>query len=481
MLELRDLSRRYGQTVALDGLSLAVPDGEVVGFVGPNGAGKTTAMRIALGVLEPDAGDVLLARRAGHARAAARRSATCPRSAACIRRCASTATCATSPRCTAATTRRRRAAARWIERLGIAERAEQRIEELSLGNQQRVQLAAALVHDPPVLILDEPFSGLDPIGTDVMSEVLAERAARRRRGDLLLPPARARRAHLRSRGDRQPRAHRRRRAASTSCARERSRPRLRVEVEGARQRLGRAARRRAGRRPRRARRAARARRRRRRPAGARRRAAGRSRAPLRARPPDALRALSRGRRAMSFRRAVMLVTRREFGERIRHARVSDLDRSSPSSSSPRSPSRRACSAATATQEYTVGAQGSEAVAIAESARASAQAYDIRLEVKRFADAAQARAAAQAEDVDAAIVGDELVSQGQPGRRARAGAAGGDARGAGGRDPAPRGPLASRRAAGARAARRCRPARSAAARPRSARAWRSSPRCCSTCS
>ena len=69
------------------------------------------------------------------------------------------------------------AAARWTERLGIAERAEQRIEELSLGNQQRVQLAAALVHDPPVLILDEPFSGLDPIGTDVMSEVLAERAA----------------------------------------------------------------------------------------------------------------------------------------------------------------------------------------------------------------------------------------------------------------------------------------------------------------
>jgi ABC-2 type transport system ATP-binding protein len=68
------------------------------------------------------------------------------------------------------------AATRWIERLGIAERAEQKVEELSLGNQQRVQLAAALVHDPDVLILDEPFSGLDPIGTDVMSGVLHERA-----------------------------------------------------------------------------------------------------------------------------------------------------------------------------------------------------------------------------------------------------------------------------------------------------------------
>src|SRR5688572_7655516 len=58
MLQLRDVSRRYGQTVALDGLSLDVPEGEVVGFVGPNGAGKTTAMRIALGVLETDTGDV---------------------------------------------------------------------------------------------------------------------------------------------------------------------------------------------------------------------------------------------------------------------------------------------------------------------------------------------------------------------------------------------------------------------------------------
>ena len=70
----------------------------------------------------------------------------------------------------------RNAAGGWLERLGIADRAGQRVEELSLGNQQRVQLAAALVHDPDVLILDEPFSGLDPIGTDVMSTVLHERA-----------------------------------------------------------------------------------------------------------------------------------------------------------------------------------------------------------------------------------------------------------------------------------------------------------------
>jgi ABC-2 type transport system ATP-binding protein len=69
------------------------------------------------------------------------------------------------------------AADRWIERLGLAERAQDRVEELSLGNQQRVQLAAALVHEPELLVLDEPFSGLDPVGVDVLSGVLSEYAA----------------------------------------------------------------------------------------------------------------------------------------------------------------------------------------------------------------------------------------------------------------------------------------------------------------
>jgi ABC-2 type transport system ATP-binding protein len=69
------------------------------------------------------------------------------------------------------------AAVRWIERLGLAERADDRVEQLSLGNQQRVQLAAALVHEPELLILDEPFSGLDPVGVDVLSGVLSEYAA----------------------------------------------------------------------------------------------------------------------------------------------------------------------------------------------------------------------------------------------------------------------------------------------------------------
>ncbi len=176
MLELRDLSRRYGDNVALDGLSLEVPEGEVVGFVGPNGAGKTTAMRIALGVLEPDSGEVLW-RGEPIGRDVQHRFGYMPEERGLypkmqvdrhLRYLASLHGASDDEAETAA--------GRWIERLGLAQHGEQRVEELSLGNQQRVQLGAALVHDPEVLILDEPFSGLDPIGADVMSEVLFERA-----------------------------------------------------------------------------------------------------------------------------------------------------------------------------------------------------------------------------------------------------------------------------------------------------------------
>jgi ABC-2 type transport system ATP-binding protein len=177
MLELKGLSRRYGQTVALDGLSLEVPEGELLGFVGPNGAGKTTAMRIALGVLEPDVGEVLW--RGGPAtRDVQRQFGYMPEERGLypkmrvhrqLRYFAALHGRGEGEAAAAAT--------HWIERLGLSEKATQRVEELSLGNQQRVQLAAALVHDPGVLILDEPFSGLDPIGADTMATVLRERAA----------------------------------------------------------------------------------------------------------------------------------------------------------------------------------------------------------------------------------------------------------------------------------------------------------------
>ena len=177
MLELLDLGRRYGQTVALDGLTLTVPDGEVLGFVGPNGSGKTTAMRIAMGVLEQDTGEVRW-NGSTATRDDQRHFGYMPEERGLYpkmrvdRQLRYLATLHGRSQSEAA-----EATASWVERLGLSEMTEQRVEELSLGNQQRVQLAAALVHDPVALILDEPFSGLDPIGTDVMTEVLRQRAA----------------------------------------------------------------------------------------------------------------------------------------------------------------------------------------------------------------------------------------------------------------------------------------------------------------
>ncbi|HEY0493457.1 MAG TPA: ATP-binding cassette domain-containing protein [Candidatus Dormibacteraeota bacterium] len=176
LLEIDRVSRRYGAVVALRELSFTVRSGELFGFVGSNGAGKTTTMRIVIGVLTADSGEVrwdgqpirfetrrrfgympedrglypkmrvleqlvYLAELHGMARAAAHH-----------------------------------AAESWLERLGLGQRRNDEVQKLSRGNQQRVQLAAALLYEPELLILDEPFSGLDPVAVDVMSAVLRERA-----------------------------------------------------------------------------------------------------------------------------------------------------------------------------------------------------------------------------------------------------------------------------------------------------------------
>ena len=175
VLELTDLARRYGDVVALDGVSFSVAPGQLFGFVGPNGAGKTTTMRIVLGVLAADRGEVRW--RGAPVDAATRsRFGYMPEERGLYpkMRVRTQLIYLASLHGVAAA---EDAADRWIERLGLADRAEDRVEALSLGNQQRVQLAAALVHDPELLVLDEPFSGLDPVGVDVLSGVLAEYAA----------------------------------------------------------------------------------------------------------------------------------------------------------------------------------------------------------------------------------------------------------------------------------------------------------------
>jgi ABC-2 type transport system ATP-binding protein len=176
-LELIDVSRTFGDVVALDHVSFSIPEGQMVGFVGPNGAGKTTAMRIVLGVLAADGGSVRW-RGAQVDGSIRRRFGYIPEERGLypkmrvLDQLAYLARLHGVPRSDA-----RREAIRTLEFLGVGDRASDRTEALSLGNQQRVQLAAALVHRPEVLVLDEAFSGLDPVGVDVLSGVLRDQAA----------------------------------------------------------------------------------------------------------------------------------------------------------------------------------------------------------------------------------------------------------------------------------------------------------------
>ncbi|BBF99531.1 MULTISPECIES: ABC transporter ATP-binding protein [Pseudonocardia] len=177
MLAIEGLDKRFGTATALEDVTFEVRPGELFGFVGGNGAGKTTTMRIVLGVLEPDAGSVSW-RGAPVDAAVRRRIGYLPEERGLypkmrvVEQLVYLARLHGVPRAAAVA-----AAEHWTERLGLAGRRADEVQKLSLGNQQRVQLCAALVHDPELLVLDEPFSGLDPTAVDTMSDVLRERAA----------------------------------------------------------------------------------------------------------------------------------------------------------------------------------------------------------------------------------------------------------------------------------------------------------------
>ena len=177
VLEIVEASRRYGDVVALEGLSLTVPKGRMVGFVGPNGAGKTTAMRIVLGLQDPDAGDVRWEGRALDA-GVRRRIGYMPEERGLYPRMRVLEHLIYVARLSGMQADAAASSARlWVERFGLQERSTDKVETLSLGNQQRVQLALALAHNPDLLVLDEPFSGLDPVGVDLMSAVLKNEVA----------------------------------------------------------------------------------------------------------------------------------------------------------------------------------------------------------------------------------------------------------------------------------------------------------------
>jgi ABC-2 type transport system ATP-binding protein len=177
MLEFRGASKRFGTLTALDDCTLAARPGRLTGFVGPNGAGKTTAMRAVFGLVALDSGDVLWrGKPVGPLEWS--RFGYMPEERGLYPRMRVREQLVYLGRLSGRSRKQVGGTVdTWLDRLGLAARGRDRVDALSHGNQQRVQLIAALVNDPELLVLDEPFAGLDPLAIAGMSDLLHDLAA----------------------------------------------------------------------------------------------------------------------------------------------------------------------------------------------------------------------------------------------------------------------------------------------------------------
>jgi ABC-2 type transport system ATP-binding protein len=176
VLQVREVTHSFGDRTALDGVSFAVLPGILTGLLGPNGAGKTTVMRIMLGVLTPQRGQIWYrGRPAGDA--TRRHWGYMPQERGLYPGMPAGDQVVYFGRLHGMSRREAQHKARaLLDEFGIAERWDERTDALSGGQQQRLQLATALVHDPDVIVLDEPFAGLDPVAVASLSESLRQRA-----------------------------------------------------------------------------------------------------------------------------------------------------------------------------------------------------------------------------------------------------------------------------------------------------------------
>ena len=179
VLQLTDVHKRFGKTIAVDGLSLEVAPGEVMGLLGPNGAGKTTTLGMAVGLLRPDRGTVRLGRPPGpmgrpadpHVR---RLVGVAPQEIALYEAMTASENLVLFGRLHGLTRSRARArAGEWLERVGLADRAHHRVRGFSGGMKRRLNLAGALVADPQLVLLDEPTAGVDPQSRHAIFELVA--------------------------------------------------------------------------------------------------------------------------------------------------------------------------------------------------------------------------------------------------------------------------------------------------------------------
>jgi len=173
-LELVDVRKSYGDFQAVTALSMSVPPGSIFGLLGPNGAGKTTTIRMIMDIVAPDGGQVLTF---GHPRTAddLRKIGYLPEERGLYRKMTVADQLIFLGEIRGLSRRDVQARiARWLERVELGSWAKKKVEELSKGMQQKIQLIGTLLHEPEILILDEPFSGLDPLNQEMFKELLAE-------------------------------------------------------------------------------------------------------------------------------------------------------------------------------------------------------------------------------------------------------------------------------------------------------------------
>ncbi len=173
-VRLRGVTKRFGKHTAVSSLDLEVPRGVIYGLLGPNGSGKTTSIRMIMGILHPDEGSVsLFGKDADETRR--RRVGYLPEERGVYRKmkCLDLVVFLAEIRGIPRAEGRRRGAA-WMERLGLHEWADKKVEDLSKGMQQKIQFIGTVIHEPELLILDEPFSGLDPINQDVLEDIVLD-------------------------------------------------------------------------------------------------------------------------------------------------------------------------------------------------------------------------------------------------------------------------------------------------------------------
>jgi ABC-2 type transport system ATP-binding protein len=171
-IELENVCKSFGAVRAVDGLSVRVPQGAVYGFLGPNGAGKTTTLRMIMDIIRPDSGAIRLF-GAPASSPARERIGYMPEERGLYRKMTASAVLdyfgALKGMAGAGLKQR---TAEWLERMNLAEQANKKVEELSRGMQQKLQFAVTVVNDPELVILDEPFSGLDPVNQDMLREII---------------------------------------------------------------------------------------------------------------------------------------------------------------------------------------------------------------------------------------------------------------------------------------------------------------------